>query len=77
MSVARPDRTNACSASVVAALLLAAAPLFGAQSLGLTLLMTFGQLGIFVVVMFVGGRRLFPTELVDAAAAAFLRSLRP
>ena len=37
-----------------------AAPLFGAQSLGLTLLMTFGQLGIFVVVMFVGGRRLFP-----------------
>ncbi len=37
-----------------------AAPLFGAQSLGLSLLMTFGQLAIFVVVMLVGGRRLFP-----------------
>ena len=44
-----------------------AAPLFGAHSLGLALLMTFGQLAIFVVVMLVGGRRLFPWLLWQVA----------
>lgn len=44
-----------------------AAPLFGAQSLSLQVLMTLAQLGIFVAVMLVGGRRLFPWLLWQVA----------
>ncbi len=43
------------------------APLFGAHSLGLQVIMTLGQLGIFVGVMLVGGRRLFPWLLWQVA----------
>lgn len=43
------------------------APLFGAHSLGLQVLMTLAQLGIFVAVMLVGGRRLFPWLLWQVA----------
>jgi len=45
----------------------AAAPLFGAHSLGLALLVAVGQVGLFVVVMLVGGRRLFPWLLWQVA----------
>lgn len=44
-----------------------AAPLFAADSLGVQLLMTLFQLAIFVVVMLVGGRRLFPWLLWQVA----------
>ena len=44
-----------------------AAPLFGSNSLALQLLLTFLQLAIFVVVMLVGGRRLFPWLLWQVA----------
>jgi monovalent cation:H+ antiporter-2, CPA2 family len=44
-----------------------AAPLFGANSLGLALLVAVVQLAIFVVVMLVGGRRLFPWLLWQVA----------
>lgn len=42
-------------------------PLFSASSLGLALLAAIGQLAIFVVVMLVGGRRLFPWLLWQVA----------
>jgi len=45
----------------------AAAPLFSASSLGLALLLAIVQLGIFVGVMLVGGRRLFPWLLWQVA----------
>ena len=45
----------------------AAGPLFGAQSLGFAVLAAVGQLGIFVAVMLVGGRRLFPWLLWQVA----------
>ncbi|MEO8197703.1 MAG: cation:proton antiporter [Thermoanaerobaculia bacterium] len=45
----------------------ASAPLFGASSLGWALLAALGQLGIFVAVMLVGGRRLFPWLLWQVA----------
>ncbi len=54
-------------ASQVAAEPAPAAPLFGADSLGVQLLMTLFQLAIFVVVMLVGGRRLFPWLLWQVA----------
>ncbi|MEO7795644.1 MAG: cation:proton antiporter [Thermoanaerobaculia bacterium] len=44
-----------------------AAPLFGANSLGLALVVAIVQLGIFVVAMLVGGRRLFPWLLWQVA----------
>jgi CPA2 family monovalent cation:H+ antiporter-2 len=43
------------------------APLFGAQSLGMQVIMTVAQLGIFVAVMMIGGRRLFPWLLWQVA----------
>lgn len=45
----------------------AAAPLFGAHSLGLALVVAVGQVGLFVIVMMVGGRRLFPWLLWQVA----------
>ena len=45
----------------------AATPLFGASSLGVALLAAVAQLGIFVAVMLVGGRRLFPWLLWQVA----------
>ncbi len=44
-----------------------AAPLFGAQQLGMQVLLTLAQLGIFVAVMLIGGRRLFPWLLWQVA----------
>ena len=44
-----------------------AAPLFGAQQLGVQVLLTFAQLGFFVAVMLIGGRRLFPWLLWQVA----------
>ena len=43
------------------------APLFGAQHLGMQVLLTLAQLGIFVAVMLIGGRRLFPWLLWQVA----------
>ena len=45
----------------------ATGPLFGAQSLGFAVLAAVGQLGIFIAVMLVGGRRLFPWLLWQVA----------
>lgn len=45
----------------------AAAPFFGVEGLGLTLLMAVAQILLFVVVMVVGGRRLFPWLLWQVA----------